>query len=254
MALAAFGALHWMAMLEPSAPGRAWDALGAALLAMVGPARAPRACRRRRAGRRSRSSALLALLLAFLAGGISAELLRPANWDVLAAGIQRGIGDLPGARVPYRGIDQWIRLVIPLGGTMLVVARGARPRSGRGAARTGFPIAALVMLVDALRGAGRRARLRGRVPARRAAGAARARASCGSSGCGSPRPARPPLLAVGVAVAGADRRARARRRLAVVGLRVVGARHRRLAARPRSPGTTTTARSTGRATAARCCA
>jgi hypothetical protein len=68
-----------------------------------------------------------------MAGGISAELLRPGNWDVLAAGIQRGIGDLPGARVPYRGIDQWIRLVIPLGGTMLVVL-AALPRSGRGAA------------------------------------------------------------------------------------------------------------------------
>ena len=125
MALAAFGALHWMAMLEPSAPGRAWDALGAALLAMVGlllrrpPDAAPRAWAA------VAVISLLAILLAFLAGGISAELLRPANWDELAAGIQRGIGDLPGARVPYRGIDQWIRLVIPLGGTVLVVARGA---------------------------------------------------------------------------------------------------------------------------------
>ena len=46
-------------------------------------------------------------LLAFLAGGISDELLRPGNWDALASGIERGIGALPGARVPYRGIDQW---------------------------------------------------------------------------------------------------------------------------------------------------
>ena len=85
-------------------------------------------------------------LLAFLAGGVSAELLRPANWDVLASGIQRGISDLPGARVPYRGIDQWIRLVIPLGGTVLAVVAALTAFWPRRAS-TGFPIAALVMLV-----------------------------------------------------------------------------------------------------------
>ena len=65
---------------------------------------------------------------------------------MLAAGIQRGIGDLPGARVPYRGIDQWIRLVIPLGGTVLVVLAALTAFWPRRSA-TGFPIAALVMLV-----------------------------------------------------------------------------------------------------------
>ena len=45
----------------------------------------------------------------------------PSNWDALASGIERGISALPGARVPYRGIDQWTRIVIPLGGTMLTV-------------------------------------------------------------------------------------------------------------------------------------
>ncbi len=34
-ALAAFGALHWMAMLEPTAAGRGWYAVGAGLLAMA---------------------------------------------------------------------------------------------------------------------------------------------------------------------------------------------------------------------------
>ncbi len=148
MALAAFGSLHWMAMLEPSAPGRAWDALGAALLAMVGlllVARIPAPARPTRWAAVAVIS-LLAILLAFMAGGVSAELLRPGNWDVLAAGIQRGIGDLPGARVPYRGIDQWIRLVIPLGGTMLVVLAALTAFWPRRRA-TGFPIAALVMLV-----------------------------------------------------------------------------------------------------------
>jgi protein-glutamine gamma-glutamyltransferase len=145
MALAAFGSLHWMSMLEPSAPGRAWDALGAALLAMVGLLLAARLSGATRWAAVAVIS-VLAVLLAFMAGGISAELLRPGNWDVLAAGIQRGIGDLPGARVPYRGIDQWIRLVIPLGGTMLVVLAALTAFWPRRSA-TGFPIAALVMLV-----------------------------------------------------------------------------------------------------------
>jgi hypothetical protein len=35
LALATFGALHWMAMLEPSAGERAWYAVGIAALAMA---------------------------------------------------------------------------------------------------------------------------------------------------------------------------------------------------------------------------
>ena len=170
---------------------------------------------------------LLAILLAFMAGGISAELLRPANWDVLATGIQRGIGDLPGARVPYRGIDQWIRLVIPLGGTMLVVLAALTAFWPRRSA-TGFPIAALVMLVtlyavpavaldfegEFLRGA----LLAILVLALPAAGAAAAHRGRRGRAARARRRGRR-----------ADHRARDRRRLAVVGLRVMGARHRLLA-------------------------
>ena len=50
------------------------------------------------------------------------ELLRPDRWGALASGINRGIAALPGVRVPYRGLDEWIRIVIPLGGTVLVTA------------------------------------------------------------------------------------------------------------------------------------
>ena len=127
--------------------------------------------------------------------------------------------------MPYRGIDQWIRLVIPLGGTVLTVVAALTafwPRR----ARTGFPIAALIMLVtlyaipavaldfqaEFLRGALlallmlaflRLERLR----------LTRGRRGRRARGRGGGR--------------GADRRARARRRLPVVGLRDVGARHRR---------------------------
>jgi transglutaminase-like putative cysteine protease len=145
VALATFGALHWMSMLEPSAPGRAWNAVGASILAIA----ALLAAARLRGPARwltVAATSLIAIMLAFLAGGVSAELLRPGNWDVLASGIQRGISDLPGARVPYRGIDPWIRLVIPLGGTVLTVVAALTAFWPRRAA-TGFPIAALVMLV-----------------------------------------------------------------------------------------------------------
>ena len=72
VALAVFGSLHWMAMLEPTAPGRAWDALGAALLAMVGLLLAARLSGPARWAAVTATS-LLAILLAFLAGGITSR-------------------------------------------------------------------------------------------------------------------------------------------------------------------------------------
>ena len=145
--LAGFGALHWMVLLDPAAPE-------------------PRAVRARRR-RRSRSSAcspsarireyrvrqaaaagvaLVALALALLGGGVADELLRPDRWGALASGINRGIAALPGVRVPYRGLDEWIRIVIPLGGTVLVTAAAILafwPRRNR----IGFPGPALTLLV-----------------------------------------------------------------------------------------------------------
>jgi protein-glutamine gamma-glutamyltransferase len=145
IALATFGALHWMAMLEPTAGARAWEAVGTAALTMAGLLGAARLSGPLRwlavAG-----VTVVALALAFLAAGTADELLRPDNWDELAAGITRGIDALPGARVPYRGIDEWTRLVIALGGAMLTVVAALIafwPRRGR----AGFPLVALVLLV-----------------------------------------------------------------------------------------------------------
>ena len=98
---------------------------------------------RRRHSPRSRALVpLVALML--LAGRVADELLLPTGWSELAGGISRGISDLPGVRVPYRGLDDWVRTVIPLGGAALVTARraagvlaAARPARlpGLGAAR-----------------------------------------------------------------------------------------------------------------------
>jgi transglutaminase-like putative cysteine protease len=147
-ALAAFGSLHWMVLLDPAEPRRALYALGAGALAMVGMLAVGRATADR--PRLRQAGAVLVLLvvlaLAILGGGVADELLVPDRWGELSSGISRGIESLPGVRVPYRGVDEWTRTVIPLGGTLLVVVAAALafwPRKRR----IGVPAAALGLLV-----------------------------------------------------------------------------------------------------------
>jgi protein-glutamine gamma-glutamyltransferase len=144
-ALAAWGALHWMSMLQPAAAGRGWEVVAVGLAAMFALLAAGRL-----GGRRAQIAAVLAMIpltgLAFVAGGVPSELVRPDRWGELFGGIQRGIDDLPGVRVPYQGIDPWVRTVIPLGGSALVLLAAALafwPRQGR----LGRPVAALVVLI-----------------------------------------------------------------------------------------------------------
>jgi protein-glutamine gamma-glutamyltransferase len=144
-ALSAWGALHWMSMLQPSAPGRGWAAVGVGLLAALGLLATRRLERRARAP----AAAAVVVVLAFgaaLAGGVPASLLTPDRWSELTGGIGRGIADLPGIRVPYQGLDQWVRVDIPLGGSALVLLAAALafwPRR----AKLGHPLAALVALI-----------------------------------------------------------------------------------------------------------
>jgi protein-glutamine gamma-glutamyltransferase len=148
VALAAFGALHWMVLLDPAEPNRALYALGAGIVAMLGMLGAARSFPTRPRARAAAATvvALVVGALALLGGGVADELVRPDRWGDLSAGIGRGIESLPGVRVPYRGVDEWTRTVIPLGGTVLVAAAGLIafwPRRGR----TGFPTVALGLLV-----------------------------------------------------------------------------------------------------------
>jgi len=90
--------------------------------------------------------AATAIPLGLLAGGLADEGLRPDRWEALIAGAGRGLEALPGVRVPYRGIDEWTRLVIGAGGALLGVIAALLafwPRRDR----TGFPAAALLALV-----------------------------------------------------------------------------------------------------------
>jgi protein-glutamine gamma-glutamyltransferase len=148
LALAAFGSLHWMVLLEPATPKRALYALGAGIVAMLGMLAISRLLPARPRLRQAAAVGVLLVViaLALLGGGVPDELLRPDRWGELSAGISRGIESLPGVRVPYRGVDPWTRTVIPLGGTVLVGVAGATafwPRR-RG---IGFPAVALGLLV-----------------------------------------------------------------------------------------------------------
>jgi transglutaminase-like putative cysteine protease len=145
LALLAFAGLHWAGLVEPAAPGRAWEAVAIAalvVLALAGAARLPPALRWAAAS----AVALAATALALLAGGLADEYLRPDRWGALISGAERGVEALPGVRVPYRGIDEWTRLAIGAGGSLLAVTAALLafwPRRGR----TGFPAPALLALV-----------------------------------------------------------------------------------------------------------
>jgi len=120
LALCAFASLQWMRMLEPAAGQRAGYAVLAAGAAICGLLLAGRLPLRERTPA-AIAVAIGAFGLALLGGGVADELLLPVRWGDLAAGIGRGISSLPGARVPYRGLDEWTRVVLCLGGTTLAV-------------------------------------------------------------------------------------------------------------------------------------
>ena len=145
VALAAWGVLHWMSMLEPAEPKRGWTVVGVGILAIAAMLGAGRLH-----GKWRQIAAVAAIVplvaLMLLAGRVSDELLLPGGWGELASGISRGISDLPGVRVPYRGLDDWVRTVLPLGGSALVLAAALLafwPRRSK----LGFPVAALLLLV-----------------------------------------------------------------------------------------------------------
>ena len=102
IALSAWGALHWMSMLEPAEPGRGWAVVGVGVLAIA--RWWPPAGSRAEGGRSPPSGAILPLAaLMLLAGRVPDELVLPGGWSELAGGISRGISDLPACACPTAG-------------------------------------------------------------------------------------------------------------------------------------------------------
>ena len=143
----AWGALHWMSMLEPAEPGRGWT------VAVRRAARGRRDARRRAArgppahDRRGRGDRPADRADAAGRAGSPTSCVLPGGWSELAGGISRGISDLPGVRVPYRGLDDWVRTVIPLGGSALVAARRAAGVLAAARPSSASRCAALLLLI-----------------------------------------------------------------------------------------------------------
>jgi transglutaminase-like putative cysteine protease len=119
-ALGLFGALTWGALIEPGRGGTMFLALVCALLgagALIAvPADAPDWKRRAIAV----GVTLALLVLALLCAGVPLRTIGPRGWDELINGMSDGISITPGITVPYRGLDEWVRIAILSGGTALV--------------------------------------------------------------------------------------------------------------------------------------
>jgi hypothetical protein len=145
-ALGFFGALNWAALIRPARSG---SMLLALLVALAGawvlisvPAGAGDRRRRVTAG----LVTLALLVLALLTAGVPARLLGPKAWDELVSAMGEGIGSTPGITVPYRGLDDWVRIAILSGGTALLALSALLAFWPRRAGRIGYPAAAAVAL------------------------------------------------------------------------------------------------------------
>ncbi len=145
-ALGFFGAMYWGALIQPARSG---DMLLGLLVALAGagvliavPAGA--SDRRRRVTIAAVTIALLAFAL--LTAGVPLRLLWPKGWDELYAGMVQGISTTPGITVPYRGLDDWVRISIVSGGTALLALAALLAFWPRRAGGYGHSLAAAVAL------------------------------------------------------------------------------------------------------------
>ena len=145
--LTLFGALHWAQLVEPTDSGAMLKSVaaagaGAAILAVV-------AARGARAWVRVAVTTLVGLVLllvALSASGVGGDLLDPRGWGELSAGIGQGLSTVPSVRIPYRGLEEWSRIVLLLGGGALVGLAALLAFVPRRGGAVGFPIAAAVAL------------------------------------------------------------------------------------------------------------
>lgn len=104
-AVAGFGLLHWMALLQPAEPLRAAAALAIALLVTVRPL----------------LLLVPAIAAALIAGGVHPDDLWPGHWDELGATIDAGLESVASVQLPYRGSDTAVGVVLGTGGALLVL-------------------------------------------------------------------------------------------------------------------------------------
>jgi hypothetical protein len=149
--LALFGASHRAGLLDPRAGGGATVTVAAATVAGAVLLGVPTIASRRRRALALTGTVLALVVVAFLAAGVPPRLLVPDRWNDLAAGLAEGIAAMPGVTVPYRGVDEWVRISIMLGATLIIAVAALAafwPDRGHGGAgrRAGPPLAAGVVL------------------------------------------------------------------------------------------------------------
>ncbi|HEV2811775.1 MAG TPA: transglutaminaseTgpA domain-containing protein, partial [Solirubrobacteraceae bacterium] len=144
-ALAVFGAQAWAGMVRPEAAGRM---VGAALVGVCLAAVAVAATRLQRWPRRALLSLLpfAAAASILLLAGVPLHLLDLESWGDLASGLGQGIYALPGLNVPYRGVDEWNRIAMLLGGTTAAIVGVLVACWPLGGGRYGRPLAGVVVL------------------------------------------------------------------------------------------------------------
>jgi protein-glutamine gamma-glutamyltransferase len=120
-ALAAFGAAHWVLLVEDAPVGRTLLVVltavaGGAVLALLGRLSLPRGL----VWALAAFVGLATLLLGLMAAGLPGRLLLPEHWAELTDGLDRGLAGVQGVEWPYNGPDPWIRLTILLGAPLLL--------------------------------------------------------------------------------------------------------------------------------------
>jgi len=143
-ALCLFASLQWVRQVAPA------DATAAVVWTLVATAAGALLVGSRALPARSRIAAVVAVgvisvIAVMLACGVPLWMLRPREWGAVTGGIGQGLESLPDLRIPYRGVDEWVRTVVLAGGGLLAVT-GAALACWPGEDGRGSPLAAGIVL------------------------------------------------------------------------------------------------------------
>jgi transglutaminase superfamily protein len=145
-ALGLFAGLHWGGLINPAQGGDMFlsliFAMAGAVALMAIPAPWSDWQRRTAAG----VVAFVLVLLALLVAGVPIRMLGWRNWGELVSGMSQGISSTPAITVPYRGVDEWVRIAILSGGTALLALSALLAFWPRRTPTPGYPLAAAVAL------------------------------------------------------------------------------------------------------------